>query len=870
MVFDGSDSTSDGGPIIFNWRVEKLDVVTTAKLKSLFAYNFAKTAHAALSTGSVSAVSPSASVSAAKLPPLVTVPIKVLEPTKRLEENEAYKCFMPEGKDDTLKCNFKKAGNYKITLSLDDNGTPREESTVVAIASTAPTASFKMVKLTPSAPALYKLDASSLSFDPDEKDNAGLEYSWEMNPSNCNVIGYADQSSEGELIRMASDAASAQIPCAKLKEFNHTYSQPVVKFTQKGDYAIGLTVRSFDEPNIISETAEQPLVIDNVLDVAWGNMKPSAILKVPGEATGSNDQLPANVNKEPQAEIKFIFVSSQAISYELDFGDGNSDSGDMTANVPKEVPHSYSKTGKFVANLSVFDADDIENKLSRKIFIGNSETPVAIISTLINGSEVQPENVELDNGSVIENVIRVNRADNISFDAEKSLNTDGTARRLLYSWNINANDKQATTRQVSYKFNELSQGTEPYVAKLKVTNERDPAQVGEDTVNILVVGEQPTLRSLTAVAAGSDNTTPAQVKLTAVGAEDEDGQVVQYKWWYYDADSVPSPDERKGLQITTVPTATLTLGTNGEEGQKKKYRFGVEMTDNDNITVSTDSQNDASRLNIITPQVEVVNGPNKAPISKFTVDRTSINLGESVNFTSSSIDPDKGGSIKEYRWDFGDGTKGENKSSVSHTYQKANVDGYKAKLTVVDNNSSEATSDPIRIFVDANAEPPVAAFTFDQPVGSKTVKFNNTSTADSAAGSKLKKYSWDFDIGNDSNGDGKKDNDIDSGDQNPSYTYPNFGIYRAKLTVEDDQGQSRSITNFVNVKPAAPAVKPTGTSTTNSSANSSSSASKTVGANLFEASTRVDTGLLLASIGAYAILFLVSRKTKQDNKNKIN
>ncbi len=872
MIFDGSDSTSDGGPIIFNWKVEKVDIITTASLKSLFAFNI-NTAHAVTSAvGAVSALDTSLSVS--QLPPIVTVPVKVLEPTKRFEENEAYKCFMPEGINDVLKCTFKKAGNYKITLSLDDNGTAREESVLTTIASTAPTAAFKMVKLSPSAPALYKLDASSLSFDPDEKDNAGLEYSWEINPSNCNVIGFADQSSEGVLIKMASDATSAQIPCAKLKEFSHTYNQPVVKFTQKGEYAVGLTVRSFDETKVISETAEQPLTVDNVLDVAWGNMKPSAILKVPGEVTsktGSNaDQLPSDLNKQPQAEIKFIFVSSQAISYELDFGDGNNDSGDMTANVPKEVTHNYSKTGKFIANLSVFDADDIENKLSRKIFIGNSDTPVAIITTNINGNEVQAENLELDNGTVIDNVIKVNRADNISFDADKAINTDGTARRLLYSWNINANDKQATTKQVSYKFTELSQGTEPYVAKLKVTNERDPSQVGEDSVNIMVVGEQPTLRSLTAVAAGSGNTTPVQVKLTAVGAEDEDGQVVQYKWWYYNADGVPSPDERKGLQITTVPTATLTLGTNGEEGQKKRYRFGVEMTDNDNITVSTDSQNEVSRLNIIPPQIEVVNGPNKAPISKFTVDRTSINLGESVNFTSSSTDPDKGGSIKEYRWDFGDGTKGENKSSVSHTYKKANVDGYRAKLTVIDNNSSEATSDPIRIFVDANAEPPVAAFTIDQTVGSKSVKFKNTSTADSAAGSKLKKYSWDFDIVSDSNGDGKKDNDIDSGDQNPSYTYPNFGIYRAKLTVEDDQGQSRSITNFVNVKPAAPSVKPTGTTTnTNSSTKSSSSSSKTVGANLFEASTKVDTGLLLASIGAYAILFLVSRKKQQDNKNKI-
>ncbi len=860
IIFDGSNSTSSGGPMIFNWSIEKIPVgQLTAYIRSSDNW-VARSAHAALVDPNKT-LSEAGAVSAAASQVL---PVKTLEPSKRSESNSYYDCSMPEGKDDTLKCNFKKAGTYKVTLYLDDDGEAQDESTIITINSTSPTASFRATRITDASPALYRLDGSNFSFDPDEKDNSNLEYSWEFNPNNCVLVGFADENTEADL----TNAYSAQTPCESLKPFSAKSGQPVVKFTQKGNFTVSLVVRMIDEPNLISESYEQTLVIDNILDVTWGEMKPSNVLQVTGGVAGA-DQLPSEVNTTPVAPITFIFNSSQAISYDLDFGDGINESGEMSMEIPKEVVHQYTATGKYTAKLSVFDADDVENSISRKIFIGDGKSPVSIVTTLVDGSEVEPQDLEMEDGKTLENVVVVNRKNNLTFDAVKSLNTDGTSRRLKYSWNINNNEKQSTNKQIAYNFSQISENGQPYPVKLKVTNEKDATQVSEDSVNILVVGEQPTLRSLTAVPDGLEQTTPVNVKLTAVGAQDTDGQIVQYKWWYYPANNPPSSDERLGLQITAVPTAVLTIGTRGIEGEKPTYKFGVEMTDNDNLTVSTDSQNDDQKLNLIAPQVQVTNGPNKAPVARFTVDRTSVQVGEMVNYASSSFDPDTGGGIKEYKWDFGDGSKGENKASVSHAYQKANVDGYKVKLTVVDSNSSEATSDPVKIYVDAQAEPPVASFTSQQQSGAKTVKFTNTSTADEAAGAAIKKYSWDFDVSLDSNGDGKKDNDIDSGESNPTYTYPNYGIYRAKLTVEDNQGQVRSITNFVNVKPAVPATVSSTGGGVRIAQGEFDSAVKSAGANLFEASHKVDTGLLAGSVGAYAILWLISqRKQKATTKNK--
>jgi hypothetical protein len=139
------------------------------------------------------------------------------------------------------------------------------------------------------------------------------------------------------------------------------------------------------------------------------------------------------------------------------------------------------------------------------------------------------------------------------------------------------------------------------------------------------------------------------------------------------------------------------------------------------------------------------------------------------------------------------------KANVGYTYSKAYKDGVKVRLKVRDNNGAESVSDPVTVYVDSKANPPTAAFTSSQLDGKK-IQFTSNSTADTANGANLKSYSWDFDVNTDSNGDGIKDNDVQSTDQSPVFEYPDYGIYRAKLTVTDDQGNSNSVANFVNVK----------------------------------------------------------------------
>jgi PKD repeat protein len=220
--------------------------------------------------------------------------------------------------------------------------------------------------------------------------------------------------------------------------------------------------------------------------------------------------------------------------------------------------------------------------------------------------------------------------------------------------------------------------------------------------------------------------------------------------------------------------------------------------DNENNTVISQDELPAGFI----PTMTVTNGPNKAPIAKFNVDRTSIFVGESINFVSSSNDPD--GKIVAYFWDWeGDGFANNNKDegpNVTKKFEKSAPNGIRIRLKVKDNNESETVSDPITIYIDSLAEPPKAAFTFKQDGTSKKVRFTNNSTADEAHNISIAKYSWDFDVNEDADGDGIKDNDVESTEKEPVFEYEEYGIKRVRLTVEDSEKQISSVTNFVNVK----------------------------------------------------------------------
>jgi len=85
---------------------------------------------------------------------------------------------------------------------------------------------------------------------------------------------------------------------------------------------------------------------------------------------------------------------------------------------------------------------------------------------------------------------------------------------------------------------------------------------------------------------------------------------------------------------------------------------------------------------------------NDDPTARISVDRTTIEAGETVTFDDSgSSDPD--GSIVSYEWAFGTGT-GDAGQQVSHTYETPGE--YNATLLVTDDeNATDATTVSITV-----------------------------------------------------------------------------------------------------------------------------------------------------------------------------
>jgi hypothetical protein len=93
-----------------------------------------------------------------------------------------------------------------------------------------------------------------------------------------------------------------------------------------------------------------------------------------------------------------------------------------------------------------------------------------------------------------------------------------------------------------------------FKVKLSVYDSKDTEKMASDEFQVEVVNMPPSFSSISAVHQLINNTlvTPVSAIMKVYGANDADGQIVKYKWWYFD---VKNPDQQFGVQITNSPTS---------------------------------------------------------------------------------------------------------------------------------------------------------------------------------------------------------------------------------------------------------------------------------------------------------------------------
>ena len=480
--------------------------------------------------------------------------------------------------------------------------------------------------------------------------------------------------------------------------------------------------------------------------------------------------------------ISLSVKNSNAVAYLWEFGDGKKVSTEKST-----VNHTYNQTGKFNVKLTFFDKDNNSNYDKLRVLVGKNNSPIASINYTVNGLEIH--SIEDLCGTGRDGVV-VSRSDKLTFSAKNSLNTDGTSKMLAYDWKFPGGEK-SSYKETQFKFFELSKEGECFSSSLYVRDQLTGKLSAKDLVYFKVINKLPKVTdfSITPPENAKSAVTPVKVKLSVINASDSDGTVKQFKWWYY-LDGYPS--QKFGIHSTTKKDTTMTITSYGKTGTTNRYHFVVEVIDNDGGKYSSKEHFG------LTSYLDVKNGKNTAPIAEFTMDKTTISVGESITFVSKSYDP-QGETLpsKAYLWDFdGDGDYDDTTTGaqVSHKY---NTPGqYTVLLKMLHRGLS--ASKVRTIYVETTESYPHAAFTYS--TNGNSVTFNGShSTSDPKIKTTALKYSWDFNANDDADGNGTKDDDVQSTKNKPSFTYSYKGVYKVRLQVTDAIGNKGVLVRFINL-----------------------------------------------------------------------
>lgn len=659
-----------------------------------------------------------------------------------------------DNSDPVLRHKFDSPGVYTVSVTVSDDLENTDTASVdVLVASQAPQAYFDIAK-NPDQPSLVLLDASS-SFDPDPNDT--LTYNW--------------------TIFNASEGSDYEIISGELSGEGETSKQIELKFNRRGSYVVQLTVNDqYDDQRLRKQgSVQKELIIDSLVDLRLGpNHEDAEIL-----------------NDEGEAEVTMEFLSEFADNIEINFGDGSNPEVGSFVDGKYSTVHIYKASQIFRVSATASTTEGESNSLTTSVTVGRGDSIIPVARV-----EYQGVTYTLDS-----NLPVISRDQRVTFDASRSINNDGTSSGLEYSWNFGDGGFAEGIRS-THTYQELAPNPPGHFeVTLTVTNDQGASE--QLKFELRVQSVPPVIQSITATALNSDTRTPVEanqklisplpVRVEAQGVSDPDGEVSKYRFYYFDLNN---PQTELGATIVESDSAELNVEILGVEGEVKEFAFCVDITDNEGNELNCLDAFNVEQL----PTLEVENGRNERPTAKFSVDRTDLNVGEEITFSSLSEDPD--GEIVSYQWDIdGDGSfandEPRTEAGLVHIYERRSPSsGYQVRLKVTDDNGASAVSTPISIFVDSILEEPVAAFRADV-LDSGFVSFKNNSTADLANGGFIQSYIWDLDLSFDTDGDGQTDNDVDSTEVDLNHQYDGPGTYRVKLIVVDNEGNTDTVTNSV-------------------------------------------------------------------------
>lgn len=240
---------------------------------------------------------------------------------------------------------------------------------------------------------------------------------------------------------------------------------------------------------------------------------------------------------------------------------------------------------------------------------------------------------------------------------------------------------------------------------------------------------------------------------------------------------------RETVDISSSGTSfdcTYNLATNELGGDKTVMEGEYYITSGDDENTQTD-ENDANLWFTISDNYN-------APAANAGKDQ-SVYTGKKVNFDGSLSTASEGSSIFKFEWDFeNDGIIDAEGKITSHTY---NLKGTQTCRLIVTDSIGVTSEDTCLVKV-LNRKP-IAEFTFSPSDPTIQDEVNITDNSSDPDGT-ITSWFWDF-------GDG-----TNSTAKNPSHRFSQKGEWQITLTVTDNDGAKKSITQtvtVVNLPPAA-------------------------------------------------------------------
>lgn len=639
-----------------------------------------------------------------------------------------WKLTSPDGKSDVYsdkEFSFEvlQPGTYTVSLNItDDNGVNAEYSTSFQGVSGTPQANFVFSIPEKTAPAHVFFDATSSD---DEYDQ--LLYSWDFD-------------GDGVYDQVKNETPFADYVYSEAKRF-----RPVLKVENK--YGV--------------ENTKEKRV--DILSVLTAEIETNGIVFPKDE------------------EISFTAVSNNGTAYEWNFQDGE---GRISTD-NKNIAHTFTVSGRYSVSLVIYGENGDKNSVTKTIFIGEKDAPIAGFELKKNGRITSLEENLCGSGK---DGISIFRSDEIIFSAEPSSNVDGTKRGIEYLWNFPGN-VQERKEKLKWKFSTVSQEQNCEEVILSVVDKQSGKKSGAEKIFIQVKNKAPQLYSFS-VKPAKQKVSPIAVVLS-VKADDKDGKITRYKWWATRIGQASS--EKISFHTTTEPKTVLTIGHHGTQGESHSYLFHVELEDNTgDSTLSDDILGDSPELTLIT-------GEDKSPQVSVKMDKTKIKMGDTIVFTA--IAKSSGGQdlkdIATFKWDF----DGDNRFDVigpdSVVAYKYMIPGkFAPRLKVVYQGLS--TSVVKKVEVERVSKVPLAMFSIQKIGPTKILVSARKSKFDNTVSGNTLQFIWDKDLSTDSDGDGNKKNDVDGNKVEEIFEYEkgttkvNIGLIIRDLTNGEDE-MKRSI-----------------------------------------------------------------------------